>query len=227
MAARPGGPKCAPPLASGMHTTRRGYLAGAAGAVAGLAGCLGGGGGGGGNCDAAVSGTVDSMPSPTIGDPDAAVTVKVFEDFSCPHCANFSLNVFPRLREEYVSPGDVAYEHHDLPIPVSQEWSWAVASAARSVQDQTDAEAFFAFAKACYENQGSYSMSLLSDLGSDAGAEGCAVRAAANQETYRPVVEADRQRGIDMGAEGTPAVFVNGNQVTPSYDAISAAIDSA
>jgi len=213
-----------------MNTTRRGYLAGAAGAVAGVAGCLGGGSGGDGgtgSCDAAVSGTVDSLPAPTIGDPDADVTVAVFEDFSCPHCADFSLNVFPQIREEYVDPGAISYEYHDLPIPVSEEWSWTVASAARSVQDQTDAESFFAFAKACYENQGSYSESLLSDLGEEVGATGCAVAAAAREDTYRPVVEADRQRGIDRGAEGTPAVFVNDQPVRPSYDAISSAIDGA
>ncbi|AUV81574.1 protein-disulfide isomerase [Salinigranum rubrum] len=212
-----------------MHTTRRALLAGTGATLVATAGCLGsvtGSGGGDSNCDLSARSPVESLPAPSLGPDDAGVTVMSFEDFSCPHCQTYHLEEFPSIESELVG-GDVRYEHHDLPIPVSQQWSWAAASAARAVQDSTDDETFFAYAKSLFENQGSYSMSLVESLANDVGADGCDVRAAAENGRYRPVLEADRQRGLDMGVQGTPTVFVNGQEVTATFDAVRAAVERA
>ena len=209
-----------------MERTRRAYLATAAAGVAGLAaGCLGGGGGTE-NCDIGDEPTVAELPAPALGSSDASVTVAAFEDFSCPHCATFSLEVLPDLRSEYVDPGVVRYEHHDFPIPVDERWSWQAASAARGVQNEVGDDAFFEYAHALYENQDDFSPQRITDLAENVGAPGCAIQADALNGTYRPVVEADRQSGIDRGVQGTPSVFVAGRQVDPTYDAIAAAVEA-
>jgi protein-disulfide isomerase len=218
----------------GMQTSRRALLASAGVAVATTAGCLGsitgGSSGGGGSantdCDLTARATVDSMPAPSLGADDAAVTISSFEDFSCPHCRTYHLEEFPAIESELVGD-DVRYEHHDLPIPVSEQWSWAVAGAARAVQDSTDDETFFDYAKRMFENQGSYSMSLLDSAADELGADGCDVRAAAENGRYRPVLEADRRRGVDMGVQGTPTVFVNGTEVGSTFADVQSAVDSA
>jgi protein-disulfide isomerase len=161
-----------------------------------------------------------------MGADDAAVTVMAFEDFACPHCRTYHLEEFSSIESELVGEG-VRYEHHDLPIPVSDQWSWAAAGAARAVQDRVDDAAFFDYASSLFENQDAYSMSLVQSLASEVGADGCDVRAAATNGRYRPVLEADRQRGIDMGVEGTPTVFVNGQQVTATFDAVRSAVENA
>ena len=211
--------------------SRRQYLAAVAGAgTTALAGCVGGGGdnaAGGGSCDAVEEPAVESLPTPVLGDPSADVTVRVFEDYACPHCATYSLDVFPRIREEFVDPGEVRYEFHDFPIPVSERWSWTVASAARGVQDETDVEAFFEFGHAAFENQSSYSLGLLRRLAGDVGAPECAVWNDARNESYRPVVETDRALAREIGVSGTPAVFVNGESATPTYEGVADAIERA
>ncbi|MFB6256669.1 MAG: thioredoxin domain-containing protein [Haloplanus sp.] len=122
-----------------MERTRRAYLAAAAGLGLGAtAGCLGGSSGGANGCTIEDEPTVGELPAPTLGSSDAGVTVMAFEDFACPHCATYSLEVFPQLRSEYVEPGVVRHEFHDFPIPVDETWSWQAASAARGVQDETD-----------------------------------------------------------------------------------------
>jgi len=209
-----------------MERSRRAYLAATAGLAGLSAGCLGGGGGGTEDCDIGDEPTVAELPAPTLGSDDADVTVAAFEDFSCPHCATFSLEVLPELRSEYVEPGDARFEHHDFPIPVDERWSWQAGSAARGVQDEVGDGAFFEYAHALFENQGDFSPRRITDLANDVDAPGCAIQADALNETYRPVLEADRQLGIDSGVEGTPGVFVAGRQVEPTYDAISAAIES-
>jgi protein-disulfide isomerase len=211
-----------------MSHTRREYLAAATGvgAVGLTAGCLGGGGGGTDDCSIEDEPTVAELPPPRLGAADAAVTVAAFEDFSCPHCATYSLEVVPDLRSEYVESGVIRYEHHDFPIPVDERWSWQAASAARGVQDEADDAAFFEYAHALFENQGDLSAGLITDLADDVEAPGCAIQADALNETYRPVIEADRQAGIEGGVEATPTVFVAGRAVSPTYDAIASAIEA-
>lgn len=175
----------------------------------------------------ATPGRVRSLPAPARGPADAPVRVVAFEDFACPHCRRFALEVLPRVVDEYVADGRVRYEHRDFPIPVDPTWSWRVPSAARAVQDAEGAAAFFDFAGRLYEHLGSYDAALIADLAADVGADGEAVGRAATRERYRPVIEADRARGLDLGVDGTPAVFVDGERLSGySFDTVAAAIES-
>ncbi|WP_435124880.1 thioredoxin domain-containing protein [Halobaculum sp. D14] len=208
-------------------TSRRAYLAAVGGATASLTGCLGlGGDGSSYSCSGSDPDTVEELPQPTMGNPDADVVVKAWEDFSCPHCRTFSLQVLPKLKSEYADPGTILFEHHDWPIPV-REWAWEAASAARSVQDAADDAAFFDFAHQLFENQDSYSTDLLGSAAEAVDLEPCTVIQDGTSGTYRPVVEADKQRGTEAGVQGTPWVLVNGEYVSPTYEKISAKIESA
>jgi protein-disulfide isomerase len=198
-----------------------GALAAAAGSGA-LAGCLGG-------SDTPSGPTpVESLPAPVQGDPDADVTVMAFEDYACPHCRTYTLEVLPEIEAEYVEPGTIRYEHHDFPIPVDDRWSWAAAGAGRAVQDDVGDDAFFQYSRLLFENQSSYSIDLVRRLAEQVGADPDSVERAADQGVYRPVLQADRKKGKNLGLDGTPEVFVNGEKtVDPSFDTVAAAIDAA
>lgn len=203
------------------HSVSRRKLLGAAGAagVAGLAGCLGGGGGDDGNAP--------ELAPPVKGNPDAAVVVKVYEDFACSHCATYTEEVLPKLESEYLEPGRIRYEHRDFPIPVDQRWSWSTAIAARSVQDTEGDDAFWEFAKEAYRRQAGMSMSAIKEIAGQVGADPARVTEDTRNEAYRSVVEADRKNGVDAGVGGTPTVFVDGETITSNYIAIAGAIDAA
>lgn len=195
---------------------RRTVLAALGAGTAGLAGCSGGSGGE----------TVDSLPPPVAGDPQAANTVMVFEDFACPHCRQYTLEIFPELRENYLEPGTIRYEHHDFPIPVHDRWSWQAASAARAVQDTVDDATFFEYAHRLFARQHEYSLSVIANEAEAVGADPETVRQAAKQETYRPVLEADRELGTQLELQGTPQVYVNGTRLdTYAYETIAGAIE--
>ncbi|MFC7071055.1 DsbA family protein [Halobaculum lipolyticum] len=206
-------------------TTRRRLLAGAAGAsLTGLAGCTGG----------TTSGSaVESLPRPVRGDPDAGVTVAVFADFACPHCRTFATDVLPDLESAYLDDGVVRYEHWDFPIPVADRWSWRAAGAARAVQDTVGTDAFFAFVDSLFSagwsnGRAQYTDGLLRQFAEQAGGDPDEVLRAADEERYRPVVERDRETGIERGAEGTPAVFVDGTLLDGyDYDTVAAAVERA
>ncbi|THE63472.1 disulfide bond formation protein [Salinadaptatus halalkaliphilus] len=199
-----------------MNLTRRGLLGTAAAAGTGIAaGCLG---------------SEDAPDPPVAGDPDADVTVAVYEDFSCPYCRDFKLEVFPQLEEAYLDSGAIRYEHRDFPIPVDDTWSWAVASGAREVFESDGDDAFFSFAGEIYEHQNGYGYDTIESVADDLDLDGPSVREAAEDETHRDTLEADRSNGESNGVGGTPTVFVDGDIVdleAIAFDPVAAAIDDA
>jgi protein-disulfide isomerase len=51
-----------------------------------------------------------------IGPDDAAIKIKIFSSFTCPHCAKFHLNVVPEIEKKYVDTGLVQLVFIDFPL---------------------------------------------------------------------------------------------------------------
>ena len=157
---------------------RRRALVGTAGlATTALAGCLGlGASGSSGSSSANVdsdlpcfessgTGSVDQpLLAPVKGDPEASVTVAAYEDFACPHCRDYVLEVVPELQSEFIEPGMIRYEHHDFPLPVADPGSYTAANAARAAQARAGDEAFWVAAEQLFENQDSLGTDLYSTV---------------------------------------------------------------
>ena len=54
-----------------------------------------------------------------VGNSNAKVVVKVFSSLTCPHCANFHIEVFNKLKKEYIDKGLVKFEHHSFPLDLA------------------------------------------------------------------------------------------------------------
>ncbi len=221
-------------------STRRQFLATSTALCVAAAGCLGDDGqssdetneatpeegGNDGEATGDDAGAADQgIDRPAVGSADAPVTVTVYSDFSCPHCRRFKAEVFPQLETEYIQAGDLRYQHGDLPLPVDETWSWAIASAARATFVEAGNDGFWEFLPSIFEQQGDYSYEMVETVADDAAGVGTAARTAAEKETYRDVVAADRERARAMGAEGTPTVFMNDERIEPSFSAIGDAIE--
>lgn len=212
-----------------MSRTRRSLLAGiATGAVAGAAGCLGGDSAASAafDCEAVSAPEPDTAYRPAIGDADAPIRIRVFEDFTCPHCATFATEELPTLRAGPLVAEDVRYEHWDFPIPVNETWAVPVASAARGVGARQGDEAFFDFTETVYESIGEYSDEAVGTAAERVGADPCVVLDDLQAETYADVVAADRETGAEQGVSGTPTVIVDDESVLPTADAITTAIEA-
>lgn len=169
-----------------------------------------------------------SLQTPVNGEDDAPVTVSVYKDFACPACRNFNDGITPRIVEEYVGPGVVRLEHYDFPLDMHEPASYTAANAARAVQHAADDEAFFSFADALFANQSDLEPATYAELAGEIPVDGDRVQAAAEGRTYRHIVSADKQEGIDAGVRATPTVFVDGSAVEQlSWSAISSMIESA
>ena len=216
-----------------MNGTRRSFLGATAAIGIGVAGCLGRDGADPSDPadtdDDTSDGTDTAEPPepPIAGDPDADVTVAVYEDYACGGCANFKANEYPRIRTEYVDPELIRYEHRDFPIPVDETWSWAVASAGRAVYEEAGDDAFWSFSAAIYEQHSTYSYDGIEALANEQDLDGAAIRGAAEELTYEETIESNRSYGIENGVDGTPAVFVDGERVDDPFADWETAIEAA
>jgi protein-disulfide isomerase len=53
---------------------------------------------------------------PTLGEPDAPVTLVEFVDYECPFCRKFFMTTYQQLKEEYIDPGRVRLVAKDFPL---------------------------------------------------------------------------------------------------------------
>ena len=124
----------------------------------------------------APAATVDVAGQPVLGNAAAPVTMVVFEDFRCPGCQSFELNVMPDIKRDYVDSGRVRVAYFNLPVVAPVAASEHVARIGECVFRQDNA-AFWEMKTPLYRSQ--------AELGN-------ARRAVELALTYAP--------GIDAGA---------------------------
>ena len=56
----------------------------------------------------------DAIKDFALGSPDAKVKIVEYLSFTCPHCAHFHAEVFPKLKAEYIDRGKVMIEYHEV-----------------------------------------------------------------------------------------------------------------
>ncbi|XGI83266.1 DsbA family protein [Halorutilales archaeon Cl-col2-1] len=195
--------------------TRRSFVVTSLAAVSSAtAGCLGGGG------ETTAESSVEGEPMK--GDENASVTVTEYFDFSCSHCRSFHDETMPALESRYIETGDVKFVHRNFPVPVD-DWSQTTAIAGEAVYVLGGDDAYWEYVDRIFARQGNMSMEYIETAADEVGVDGSEVRSAVEDEKYLPEVNADRKSGSDRGVSGTPAVFVNGEQVS---EGLASAIES-
>ncbi|MCH9050854.1 MAG: DsbA family protein [Proteobacteria bacterium] len=51
-----------------------------------------------------------------IGDANAPVTIVEYASLTCPHCANFHVNILPELKKSYIDTGKARLVYRDFPL---------------------------------------------------------------------------------------------------------------
>jgi protein-disulfide isomerase len=162
-----------------------------------------------------------------LGKPTAPVTVIEYVSLTCPHCANFHKQLFPRMKQEYIDTGRVRYIVREFPIGRTAGTAAIVNRCAPEdkyffllgqfltrqpewVSQEVRPDAIFAVAKSSGMSRETFDKCL------------------SNQPIIDGLTEV-KQRGRQFGVIGTPTFFINGRkaQGAVTYDEIKALIEQA
>jgi protein-disulfide isomerase len=146
-----------------------------------------------------------------MGNATAKVTLEVFSDFLCSHCADFTTQTEPGIIAEYVEPGAVklTYRHFPVIAPLS-------VTAAAASECAADQQQFWPYHDELFARASRGSLRGEPDLEAAArkiGLDLTAFRRCVRADATRGRVDADRLDGERRGVRGTPTSFVNGEAV--------------
>ena len=54
-----------------------------------------------------------------VGNENAKVKIKIYSSYTCPHCANFHANIYPKLLKEYASKDLIKFTFVDFPLDIA------------------------------------------------------------------------------------------------------------
>ena len=112
----------------------------------------------------------------------------------------------PKLYKEYVKDGTLRIEWRDFPYRGQESVNAAVAARAAQAQGR-----FWEYHDLLYEGQSSgFSDENLAALAREAGLDTKRFESDYENGSYEPLVRADFQKGLDLGVNGTPTFFING-----------------
>lgn len=169
-----------------------------------------------------------------VGDPDAPVTVQVVEDFQCPACQAFEAAASEQL-EGYAEGSEVNVEYRGVAfldrMSSTDYSSRALNLSACTMEDGPDV--WSELHRQLYLQQPSEGGAGLTDdelvsIAVAAGADEDRVAACQEADTWGAWVEATTDAATDDGVQGTPTLFVNGEQLDSGDPAdLQAAVDEA
>jgi protein-disulfide isomerase len=155
-----------------------------------------------------------SLPDMALGPATAAVTITEFASMTCPHCAAFNKDVFPKIKSEYVDTGKVRYVFREFPLDIKAA---AGSMLARCIA-KDDAGKYFAVIDMLFKQQNDWvvknTAETLTRIGKQAGLSQEAVEACLKDQALLDKIAADQKyAGEVLKVDSTPTFFINGDRI--------------
>ena len=155
-----------------------------------------------------------SLPDMALGPNDAAVTITEYASMTCPHCAAFNEQVFPKIKKEYIDTGKVRYIFREFPLDIKA----AAGSMLSRCIAKDDAPKYFAVTDMLFRQQNDWvvknTTETLTRIGKQAGLTQAQVEACLKDQTLLDKIAADQKYASDvLKVDSTPTFFINGEKI--------------
>ncbi len=155
-----------------------------------------------------------SLPDMALGPNDAAVTITEYASMTCPHCATFNEQVFPKIKKEYIDTGKVRYIFREFPLDIKA----AAGSMLSRCIAKDDAQKYFAVTDMLFRQQNDWVMKntteTLTRIGKQAGLTQQQVEACLKDQALLDKIAADQKYASDvLKVDSTPTFFINGEKI--------------
>jgi protein-disulfide isomerase len=156
-----------------------------------------------------------SLPDMVLGPKDAAVTVTEFASMTCPHCAAFTKDVFPKIKEAFIDTGKIRFVFREFPLDIKA----AAGSMLSRCIAKDDAAKYFAVTDILFKSQADWvtknTTESLSRIGKQAGLSQSQVETCLKDQALLDKIVADQKYANDiLKVNSTPTFFINGDKLT-------------
>jgi protein-disulfide isomerase len=155
-----------------------------------------------------------SLPDMALGPASAAVTITEYASMTCPHCAAFNKDVFPKIKSEYVDTSKVRYVFREFPLDIKAA---AGSMLARCIA-KDDSGKYFAVIDMLFKQQNDWVLKntaeTLTRIGKQAGLSQEAVEACLKDQALLDKIAADQKYASEvLKVDSTPTFFINGDKI--------------
>ena len=169
------------------------------------------------------------LKPPTLGDmaqgadEGAKVTVIEYASATCPHCATFHKEAWPKIKAEYVDTKKVRFIFREFPLNDAALAAFMIARAAPK-------ESYFPLIGVFFDTLESWAQNPaegLLNIAKQAGFTQAKFDETLKNEQLAKGIMEIRDGGVKFGVKGTPTFFINGEifEGERTYEAFKAAID--
>ena len=145
---------------------------------------------------------------PSMGDPNAPITIIEFSDFQCPYCKRFHDQVLPSLKKEYIDKGLVRFVHKDLPLPF-HEYARDAAIAARCSADQAQ---YWKAYESLFGSQDCFACKGIGAIANSAGITEKTLESCKKAGSARKAVNSNLSESQLQGIRATPSFVIGPSQ---------------
>jgi protein-disulfide isomerase len=154
-----------------------------------------------------------ALPDMALGAADARVTIVEYAAPTCPHCAAFNRDVFPRIKSEFIGTGKVRYLFREFPLNIKD---LACAMLARRIAGG-DSARYFAVVEMMFRQQDQLlekTSDTLRLIGRQAGLSNQAIEDCLKDQALQQKISDCQKFAEDvLKVEGTPTFFINGDKI--------------
>jgi len=171
----------------------------------------------------AMQGDLQNNPnSPSVGNPNADVTIVEFFDYHCGYCKR----LIPAITQLLDEDKNIRFVFKELPILGEDSVTATKVSLAVNLVDKSK---YFAFHNAVMKMTGSFTLEALIAKAKELGVDEVALRAAINSPEVAKEISNNKELASSLNITGTPAMVI-GSDLTPGaipIDTIKAKIAAA
>lgn len=163
---------------------------------------------------------IDINGTPTLGNPDAPVTIVEFTDFECPFCAIANKNIH-EVMQRYPDKIRLVFKHYPLPIHAHADAAHRAAEAASLLGNFWDMYDFL------FQNQQNLEQAVLEQYAEKIGLPMDRFKSLLDSDNVKNRIKADLSQGSSVQVNSTPSLFINGRRIkgAPTVDKLSHIVD--
>lgn len=171
----------------------------------------------------------DLLKPPSLGDmslgagDDATVTLVEYASATCPHCAAFHKDVWPKIKADYVDTGKIRFIFREFPLNDAALAAFMLARAAPK-------ESYFPMIGIYFDTLDTWAQNPaegLLNIAKQAGFSEQKFNDTLKDEKLAKGVMEIRDGGVKFGVQGTPTFFLNGKKLVgeQTYESLKTEID--